>query len=69
MSEFQVIQEDYDLLRILIVPRDKVDISFEALQEKILSVMRGNCKIKWEIVDEIPRSPSGKYLYVRSFVS
>ena len=69
VSEFQVIQEDYDLLRILIVPREKSGMNLDIPHKKILSVMGEDCKIKWEIVDEIPKPPSGKHLYVRSLVT
>ncbi len=69
ISEFQVIQEDYDRLRILVVPKGKADINLETPHEKILRVMGTDCKIRWEIVDEIPRPPSGKYLYIRSSVA
>ena len=58
-----------DLLRILIVPREKSGMNLDVPHKKILSVMGEDCKIKWEIVDEIPKPPSGKYLYVRSLVT
>ncbi len=69
VREFQVIQEDYDLLRILVVPKERNNIDLSIPQEKILRAMKGDCKIKWEIVDEIPRPPSGKHFYVKSLIS
>ncbi len=68
VRQFHVIQEDYDLLRILVVPREGSNIDLDAPERKILSVMGKGCRIKWEIVDEIPKPFSGKHLYIRSLV-
>lgn len=69
IKKFQVIQEDYKKIRILLVPEltmpeaEKVDI-----ENKIRSVMGQDCQIIWEFVDEIPKAQSGKYLYTKSLL-
>ncbi len=68
VRQFHVIQEDYNLLRILVVPKKGSTVDLDAPERKILSVMGEGCKIRWEIVDEIPRPLSGKHLYIRSLV-
>ncbi|WP_217178706.1 phenylacetate--CoA ligase family protein [Methanofollis liminatans] len=66
---FQVIQEDYKTIRILIVissernQKDQKDI-----ESKIKLVMGSECKVIWDIVDDIPKTSSGKYLYTKSLV-
>ncbi len=68
VREFQVIQEDYDKLRILVTPKEGENPNFDRPEEKILKVMGSDCEVRWELVDRIPRPPSGKFLYVRSLI-
>jgi|APFre7841882724_1041349.scaffolds.fasta_scaffold02094_4 phenylacetate-CoA ligase len=69
ITSFKVIQEDYLKIRIQIVTKGKVNRSDQAdIESKIKLVMSSNCKIDWDIVDEIPKSPSGKYLYTKSLM-
>lgn len=42
---------------------DKRDI-----EEKIELAMDKDCKLKWEVVDEIPKTRTGKYLYPQSLL-
>jgi phenylacetate-CoA ligase len=66
---FQVIQEDYKKIRILIVLGDKVNESEKKdIEEKIKLVMGADCQVIWEFVDEIPKTPQGKHLYTRSLI-
>jgi phenylacetate-CoA ligase len=66
---FQVIQEDYLKIRILIVITGKINSSDQIdIENKIKLVMGSNCKIIWDIVDEIPKTRTGKYLYTKSLV-
>jgi len=66
IEKFQVIQEEYKTIRILIVPivkmsnPDKKDI-----EDKIKTVMGNDVKIIWEFVDDIPKTRSGKHLYIK----
>ncbi len=71
IKEFQVIQEDYNQLRILLSLQEGVkpaDLNVDSMQENLLRIVGGSLKIRWEFVDEIPKPPSGKYMYVRSLV-
>jgi len=66
---FKVIQEDYFKIRIQIVIKNKINQSDQAdIENKIKQVMGSKCKIIWDIVDDIPKTPSGKYLYTKSLI-
>jgi phenylacetate-CoA ligase len=68
IKKFQVIQEDYRKIRILVVLQSELPKSYrEDVGSKIRKAM-GNCDIVWDTVDDIPKSPSGKYSYTRSLV-
>lgn len=68
-EKFQVIQEEYDQLRIKIVTRKELSHQYKnSVNEKIQQVMGSECKIIWENVDEIPKTSSGKYQYTQSMV-
>jgi phenylacetate-CoA ligase len=68
VKKYQVVQEDYNQIRILLVPHSNLTESFkEDIEGKIHKVM-GNCDITWEFVDDIPKSPSGKYMQTKSLV-
>jgi len=69
IEKFQVIQENFDRIKILVVLRDKIDVSRkDEIEDKIKFVMGKDCKIVWEFVKEIPKTKSGKYLYTKSMV-
>lgn len=69
VKSFRVIQEDYDLIRILVVPKGDINRKdLEDIENKIRLVMGSNCKIVWEFVDEIPKTREGKHLYTISHV-
>lgn len=70
IKKFQVIQEDYDKIRILIIlnkilPEDEK----KEIDSKIRLQMGQDCKIIWDFVDDIPKTKSGKYFYTKSLVS
>jgi len=68
IKKFQVIQEDYRNIRILVVLQNELPKSYrEKVGGKIRKVM-GDCDIVWDAVDDIPKNPSGKYTYTRSLV-
>lgn len=71
VEAFRVIQEDYKKIRIMIVLRDKLVNEPEKrdIEEKIKLVMGKDCKVVWEVVDEIPKTKSGKYLYTESLLA
>lgn len=69
IRKFQVIQEDYKKIKILVVPERVITESERKdIEDKIKLVMGQNCKIIWEFVKEIPKTKSGKYLYTKSLV-
>ena len=68
-EKFQVIQEDYNKIRINIVTRKDISDQYKNIvNEKIRMVMGFECNIIWNIVDDIPKTPSGKYLYTKSMI-
>jgi len=68
-KKFQIIQEDYKKIRILIVPENGKKMSHKKdIEEKIKHLMGKDCNIKWEYVDDIPKTKSGKYVFVKSLV-
>ncbi|PWR71784.1 capsule biosynthesis protein CapK [Methanospirillum stamsii] len=70
VKSFQVIQEDYSLIRIKIVIKDKINLIDQAdIEEKIKLVMGSNSIITWEIVKTIPKTQSGKYRYTKSLIT
>lgn len=71
IRQFQVIQETTDLILINIELIDNnklkdMDKMFKENNQKIRKVMGHEITIKYNIVDEIEPSPSGKYLHVFS---
>lgn len=69
IKKFQVIQEDYEKIRIRIVlEKELKDPEKQEIEHKIQVVMTQQCKIIWDIVDDIPSTKSGKYLYTKSLL-
>ena len=69
VKAFQVIQEDYELIRIKVVVDGEIDKrDVNEIEERIRSVMGRSCEIKWEFVDEIELPVSGKYLHSKSLI-
>ncbi len=71
IKEFQVVQEDYNQLRILISLQEGVkpaDVDIDSMRENLLHIVGRSFRIRWEFVDEVPKPSSGKHLYVRSLV-
>ena len=73
IKQFQIIQEAIDYISINLVLIDKtklkdMDKDFIEINQTIRKAMGNDTKIKYNIVDEIKLSPSGKYMYVSSRV-
>ena len=69
IKKFQVIQEEYKRIKLLIILEGTISESEKRdIEDKIKLVMENDCKIVWEFVDEIPKTESGKYLYTKSLV-
>ncbi len=68
-EKFQVIQEDYEKIRINVVTRKEISDQYKNdVNENIRIVMGPLCKITWDIVDDIPKTQSGKYQYTKSLM-
>ena len=68
VRQFQVIQEDYDAVRAVIVPHDDFDPVSSAhaadiaqIEESIRQPMGSDCSVEVIITDRIEPSPSGKH--------
>jgi len=69
IKAFRVIQEDYRKIRVQAVLKDHInDMERREIDQKIKRAMGNRCKVIWELVDEIPWSQSGKYLYIKSLL-
>jgi len=71
IKQFQVIQESLEQITINLVLKDKkqvkiVEKDFREISEVIKIVMGNDTKVKYNIVNEIKHSPSGKYMYTFS---
>ncbi len=74
IKQFQVIQKKFKEIEIIFVPGATISEHImkdeqESINNKIRVVMGNDCCIVWTPVDEIPKTKSGKYLYVRSMVN
>jgi phenylacetate-CoA ligase len=70
IKKFQVIQEDYDKIRILAILKQSLpEVEKNDIDNKIRIVMGKDCRIIWEFVDDIPKTKSGKYLYTKTLMS
>ncbi len=69
VDQFQVDQLDYDRLRIRVVCRGAVNESdTRDIAQSIRFVMGASCKLEWEFVDFIDKSPQGKFLFTRCLI-
>ncbi len=70
VGAFQIIQEDYKIIRLLVVPQGMVTESEKTKMEHKIRVLMGeDCQLLWDFVDEIPKTPQGKHLYIISLVA
>lgn len=69
IKEFQVTQEDYEVIRVAIIKQGTVNKNdIEDITEKIKYIMGESCVIRWDYVSSIPKTPQGKHLFTRSLV-
>ena len=74
IKQFQIIQEEIEFISISLVLIDKTKLKnmkndFKEINKKIKLAMGNDTEIKYNIVDEIKPSSSGKYLYSYSKIS
>lgn len=69
IKQFQIIQEDYNEIRILAaLSKSMSNSEQDNINNKIRLVMGNKCKVTWEFVDTIPKTKTGKYIYTKSLV-
>jgi phenylacetate-CoA ligase len=69
VKKFQVIQEDYKRIKLLVILEGNISESEkEDIEDKIKLVMGQDCKIVWDFIEEIPKTSQGKYLYTKSLL-
>jgi len=74
VRRFQIIQEDIDYVRVLIVPTDEdtqqTDHAdeLEILRKQIKLILGSGCRVEFEFMEDIPPTASGKYMYTISKV-
>ena len=67
---FQVVQEAIDRIRVIMVlETDLLDETRLEIEEKIKLVMGANCLVIFDIVNDIPKTKTGKYLYTISNIN
>jgi len=69
IAEAQIIQDEIDALRVLVVPgNDWTDTSEEALFHELRSRLGSSMRFDVELTDQIAREPNGKLRAVKSSV-
>jgi phenylacetate-CoA ligase len=66
IKKFQIIQEDYEEIKIRVVLEDAnvpQQQDFDVITKNIKEVMGQGCNVEYEIVQDIPKTDSGKYRY------
>lgn len=66
IKKFQVIQDDYDHIICKVVLHEgiiDIENDIKDIRQKIQLVMGGTCEVKFDLVDEIVPTKSGKYVY------
>ncbi len=69
VKAFQIIQEDYLKVKILVVKNRKpVKTDINYIENKFKKVLGDKVKVSWKYVKAISKTKSGKYQYIRSLV-
>lgn len=69
ISKYQIIQKDYDKIIIKIVKNGVVsETVLDDIRNKIKDNMGGECTVEYQFVDDIEKTPTGKYRYTISEV-
>ncbi len=70
VREFQVVQVDVDSIHIYYATcSQRMDADVADINQKIRLVMGADCRIEWQVVEAVPRTPQGKLLFTRSLVT
>lgn len=70
IRKYQVVQKNPDLIEIRIMVWDGMPDSneLEGIRSSVRQIMAAECEVNIRIVDEIPVTPAGKFLYILSEV-
>ncbi|MFC2083052.1 phenylacetate--CoA ligase family protein [Candidatus Bipolaricaulota bacterium] len=71
ISEFQVLQQDVEDIAVYFKTMPEREVpsqAFAQLEAAIHDVMGSSCRIEWNEVAAVPRTPLGKHLHTRSLV-
>lgn len=70
IKKFQVIQESFEKIKIMVVLKKTLPtVAKHKTEQQIRQVMGKNCQIEWQIVNDIPKTSSGKYIYTKSLIN
>ena len=70
INNFQVIQKELDIIEInIVLNKNKNKEDIKKIDRKIKIVMGDNCRIRWNFIDKIYPTKSGKYLYTISEIT
>ena len=70
IKKFQAIQKDYDQLEFKIVLEDEpIQKDMDYITKNTQMVMGKSCQVKFNFVDDIPATRSGKFLYTQSLIN
>ena len=67
--KYQVIQKNYDYILVKIATKNPNRNDMKFIEEGIKKVMGDDCRVEFEIVDDIPQLKSGKFRYTISEVN
>jgi phenylacetate-CoA ligase len=69
IKEFQVNQLAHDHVQICVIKVSSPQAAeIGEIEAKIRLVMGDDCRVSWEYVDTVPRTPQGKHLFTRCMV-
>lgn len=69
IKKYQLIQNDYSKITLKIIPRSEVTPGHQQeITTHLKSIMGHDCEVKFNLVEDIPTTKSGKYLYIASEV-
>jgi phenylacetate-CoA ligase len=69
VKEFQVNQLAFDHVQVCVIHETEPALAdVQEIEAKVRLVMGNDCRVTWEYVDSIPRTPQGKHLFTRSLL-
>jgi len=69
VKNFQIIQEEAGWIRFLVVTKAVPNLQEqEEIEHKFKKLLGNDCRIDWDYVSEIPKTITGKHLFIKSHV-